>query len=334
MSRLKSDILIVGGGAAGMSAAVAASIKRGANVTIADDNPRLGGQIWRAELGKTKSPDAIRLITAVEAGRINIINNAQVFAAAVEKCLHAETPGGTIEFEFEKLLRDSTSEILPPVSYKAMTSTRSLFIVAASSIALISSTVRMSFGPTVELLLAVAEYLKSKGASVVAIAEQASSSKLIKFAFGLWRSPSKLAQAIGLWAKLRGEPYLTDCWVTSASNECGSPSVSKGLTSNVRVTPLLTRGLPHLEPTSVENLKAVTLTQKGKTWSVNCDYLACGFHLVPNIDLASILNCKIEDGFVAVDEFQLRTDGVERLIFLRNFDRLLVQIDGLAVTKS
>ena len=83
--------------------------------------------------------------------------------------------------------------------------------------------------------------------------------------------------------------------------------MSKGLTSNVRVTPLLTRGLPHLEPTSVENLKAVTLTQKGKTWSVNCDYLACGFHLVPNIDLASILNCKIEDGFVAVDEFQQTT---------------------------
>ena len=83
----------------------------------------------------------------------------------------------------------------------------------------------------IALLLAVADYLKSNGATIVAIAEQTSSAKLNKFAFDLWRSPSKLVQAIALRAKLLGVPYLADCWVA--------------LASNLRVTPLLTRGLPH-----------------------------------------------------------------------------------------
>jgi len=40
------EVLVVGGGPAGMAAAVRAA-ECGARVAIADDNPRLGGQIWR-----------------------------------------------------------------------------------------------------------------------------------------------------------------------------------------------------------------------------------------------------------------------------------------------
>src|SRR5205809_587500 len=97
MSKLTSDILIVGGGAAGMSGALGASAKNGTSVMLVDDNPRLGGQIWRAELGRTKSPEAKKLIEAVESGRIRIINNAQVFGPANANCLLAETPTGRIE---------------------------------------------------------------------------------------------------------------------------------------------------------------------------------------------------------------------------------------------
>jgi len=60
MNRISTEILIVGGGAAGLSAAAEASTK--ANVTIVDDNPNLGGQVWRAELGQVKAPEAKRLI--------------------------------------------------------------------------------------------------------------------------------------------------------------------------------------------------------------------------------------------------------------------------------
>ena len=38
--------------------------------------------------------------------------------------------------------------------------------------------------------------------------------------------------------------------------------------------------------------------------SVDCDLFACGFHLVPNLELATLVGCNIEHGFVAVDEYQ------------------------------
>ena len=40
------DVLVVGAGPAGMSAAVR-SAEHGAKVGVVDDNPNCGGQIWR-----------------------------------------------------------------------------------------------------------------------------------------------------------------------------------------------------------------------------------------------------------------------------------------------
>src|SRR6478672_2053105 len=103
LSSIKTDILIVGGGAAGMSAALAAS-EKDVDVTVVDDNPLPGGQIWRAELGKTKAPQAIDLVADVESRKIKILNNAQVFAKSGNNCLAAETPDGRIDIEYEKLI--------------------------------------------------------------------------------------------------------------------------------------------------------------------------------------------------------------------------------------
>src|SRR5690349_16428623 len=43
------DVLVVGGGPAGIAAAASAA-ECGAKVGIVDDNPYLGGQIWRGEI--------------------------------------------------------------------------------------------------------------------------------------------------------------------------------------------------------------------------------------------------------------------------------------------
>ena len=51
-------------------------------------------------------------------------------------------------------------------------------------------------------------------------------------------------------------------------------------------------------------LRSVTIEHFGTTANVECDMLACGFHLVPNIELAQILGCEIADGYVAVDDYQ------------------------------
>ena len=50
-----------------------------ARVTIVDDNPNVGGQIWRAELGKTRSHcRRLQLIESLDAGKRQLINNAAV----------------------------------------------------------------------------------------------------------------------------------------------------------------------------------------------------------------------------------------------------------------
>ncbi len=274
MNRLTSEILIIGGGAAGLSAAFAASAKKGVSVTLVDDNPRLGGQIWRAELGKTKSPDAIKLIEAVEAGFIKIVNNTQVFAAPRENSLLAETPNGTVEFEYKKLIiaTGARERFLPfpgwtlPYVYGAgglQALVKGGFDVKNKKIVVAGT------GP---LLLAVAAYLMSKGARVLAIAEQSPAANLNKFALGLWRTPSKIAQAIALRTRLIGVPYLTDCWVTSMGGS--------------------------------DFFGVASLTRNGEHFAIQCDLLACGFHLVPNNELASLLGCEIKNTFVAVDEFQ------------------------------
>ena len=51
-------------------------------------------------------------------------------------------------------------------------------------------------------------------------------------------------------------------------------------------------------------LKSVRLTDGIKTWDEPCDLLACGFHLVPNTELPSLLGCKLRGDFVEVNEQQ------------------------------
>jgi NADPH-dependent 2,4-dienoyl-CoA reductase/sulfur reductase-like enzyme len=117
------------------------------------------------------------------------------------------------------------------------------------------------------LLLAVAAYLRNCGAQIGLVAEQADQAAVTRFGVTLARHPAKLLQAIRLRAGVR---YLTGCWPVSA------------------------------EP------GAVTLRGGERTWTERCDYLACGFGLIPNTELAMLLGCGI-----AVDELQqTRTAGI------------------------
>jgi D-hydroxyproline dehydrogenase subunit alpha len=269
-----TEILIVGGGPAGMSAALAASSRAGTTVTVVDDNPRLGGQIWRAEMGKIKSPEAGRLISALDTGSIRVINNAQVFGRAGDDALLAETPAGTIELKYKNLIiaAGARERFLPFPGW-----TESCVFGAAGLQALVKGGLdvkgkKIIVAGTGPLLLAAAQYLRSKGARIMVIAEQAPAASLRKFVRRLWRTPAKLAQAIALRLKLIGVPYLTDSWIVSMGG--GEP------------------------------FRVVTLTCNGKLRTSHCDMVACGFNLVPNIELALALGCEVKSGFVVTDEFQ------------------------------
>jgi NADPH-dependent 2,4-dienoyl-CoA reductase/sulfur reductase-like enzyme len=274
MNKIASDVLIVGGGAAGMSAGLSASAKGGLSVTIVDDNSKLGGQIWRAELGQTRSTDARDLIDALSNGRIEIVNNAQVLAPDLANSLLANSATGSIRFEFKKLIiaTGARERFLPFPGWTLPNIFGAGGLQALVKGGLSVKDKRIVVAGTGPLLLAVAEYLRAKGATIVAIAEQASSGSITRFARRLWQTPSKLAQAAALRAKLIGVPYLTDCWVTSA--------------------------------VGTDRLEAVQIQHKRKTRTLDCDYLACGYHLVPNTELALMLGCEFNNGVVMVDEFQ------------------------------
>ena len=122
------------------------------------------------------------------------------------------------------------------------------------------------------LLLAVGKYMRGHGANLRLIAEQADRSTLFRFGVGLARHPGKLAQAMQLRAGLMGTRYLTACWPIAADGG--------------------------------DQLESVTLYRDGKTWREPCDYLACGFGLVPNVELAALLGCRLGASGVEVDDFQ------------------------------
>ena len=273
MNKVATDVLIVGGGPAGMSAAVAASGSEGVGVTVVDDNPRLGGQIWRAELGNFKSPEAQELITLLDQQKISIVNNASVFAQDGGSLL-AETPSEKIRIEYKKLIlaTGARERFLPFPGWTLPNVFGAAGLQALVKGGLDVKDKRIVVAGTGPLLLVVAEYLISKGARVVAVCEQTSNKKLDRFALGLWRTPSKIIQGVSLRGKLRGIPYYRNSWVTAA--HAGS------------------------------ELRSVTISRFGTTADVECDMLACGFHLVPNIEFAQLLGCNVVDGFVGVDDYQ------------------------------
>jgi len=274
MDNFATDILIIGGGAAGMSAALGASENSDLRILVTDDNPMLGGQIWRSEMGKIKSPDAKKLIEKIERKEIEVLNSTQVFAQLNDKCLLAETPNGTAELHFEKLIlaTGARERFIPFPGWTLPNVFGAGGLQALVKSGLSVENKKVVVAGTGALLLAVAEYLKSKGANVLLIAEQTSRLKFLNFGFGLWREPKKLAKAIDLKRKILGVKYLTGCFVTSV---VGS-----------------------------EKLEAIILTRGGKNWRVETDFLACGFHLVPNLELASLIGCDLENGCVSVNEFQ------------------------------
>ncbi len=51
-------------------------------------------------------------------------------------------------------------------------------------------------------------------------------------------------------------------------------------------------------------VEAVTLQSGGRTWTEPCDILACGFGLVPNLELPIMLGCQVRDGAVVVNARQ------------------------------
>jgi NADPH-dependent 2,4-dienoyl-CoA reductase/sulfur reductase-like enzyme len=275
-ARHKSDVLIVGGGPAGMAAAYTAS-QNGARVTIVDDNPNLGGQIWRQEHAKQSSKDAAIWFERIRSAKFDLLCGTRIISQPCENVLLAETLDGVCELAFSKLVlaTGARERFLPFPGWTLPNVMGAGGLQALVKNGLPIEKKRVVVAGTGPLLLAVAAYLKKRGAKVLLIAEQTSQMKLLKFTLHLSKQPGKVVQAIALRQSLLSVPYKTNCYPIAANG--------------------------------IEKLESVRLKQGNKTFGIECDYLACGFHLLPNTELAALLGCKLGDdggGAVTVDEWQ------------------------------
>ena len=264
------DLAVVGAGPAGLAAAYRAA-QSGLRVTVVDDNPAAGGQIWRGEQAKPVSSEARAWFEKLRSVDIRLLSGARVFEQPRTGTLLAETTEGVCELCYKSLVlaTGARERFLPFPGW-----TLPNVMGAGGLQALVKSGVpiegkRVVVAGSGPLLLAVAAYLRTHGAEVLLIAEQASSARLARFGFGLI---GKASQALRLKKQLSGVSYQTSCWPIAAHGE--------------------------------QKLESVTMVRGAKRWQVGCDYLACGFYLAPNVELAELLGCVVDREGVHVDEFQ------------------------------
>ena len=270
------DVLIVGAGPAGLAATVAAS-GEGRSVGLVDDNPDLGGQIWRGERPRPASPEAASMFARLRQASFTTLPGTRVVAAAGPSALLAESGGSLVELGYRTLILATGARELflpfPGWTLPGVVGAGGLQALVKAGLPIAGKSVVVAgSGP---LLLAVAALLKTKGAEVRGVFEQAPLARLARFGLGLWSRPGKLAQAIGLRRAISRVPYRAGCWPVEAVGD-GS-------------------------------IRSVRLTDGRSTRAVDCDYLACGFGLLPSLELPSILGCELRGGATVVDDFQRTT---------------------------
>lgn len=284
-SRHVCDVLIVGAGPAGLAAACHAA-DASQKVTVIDDNPAAGGQIWRGEQDKPVSAEAQVWFERVRKTDIQFIKGARVFHQPGPGKLLAEVQQGVCELTYTSLIlaTGARERFLPFPGWTLPNVMGAGGLQALVKTGLPIEGKRVVIAGSGPLLLAVAAYLRGRGADVLLIAEQASSMHLVRFGLGLIRQSGKPGQAWSLKrsfsrkvakAQRRRVRYLSGCWPVAAHGE--------------------------------DKLESVMLFRGGKRWQVACDYLACGFHLVPNVELAELMGCLIDGGSVSVNDFQETT---------------------------
>jgi D-hydroxyproline dehydrogenase subunit alpha len=271
------DVLVVGAGPAGIAAAVRAA-EEGCKVAIVDENPHPGGQIWRGFPATRKHSKEVvpagEWMGRLSRASVQAFCGWHIFDAPAPKTLRAACDQEAADFQFKSLIiaTGARERFLPFPGWTLPNVLGAGGLQALVKAGLPIEGKHVVIAGTGPLLIAVAAYMQQSGANVVALCEQASLAKLLRFGMRLMRQPAKLADAIRYGWQARGIPLRTNCWPT--------------------------------EILGGEKLERIVLNDGGRRLELKADYLACGFHLVPNCELALLLGCALDGGYVQVDEFQ------------------------------
>ncbi len=266
------DVLVVGAGPAGIAAATC-SAESGLHVGMVDDNPGIGGQIWRGHTVNS-AVEATPWSQRLAAANVDVACGTRVFGHPETGILLAERGDDVCELKYRKLIlaTGARERFLPFPGWTLpnVMGAGGLQALVKSGLPIVGK--RVVIAGTGPLLVAVAAYLRHHQAKVLMVCEQQSWPALARFGIELLRQRQKIGQALSLRRALAGIPFEPNCWATEALGK--------------------------------DSLERVVIRRDSKTETIACDYLACGFHLVPNTEIAELLACKIRNDYVQVDEFQ------------------------------
>ncbi len=257
------DVLVCGAGPAGIAAALAAA-SRGARVGLIDAQARAGGAVWRHDVRFAAPGHTTRRLAALQrASRIHALFQTQVVAARAGELL-VETPERAARLRYDKLvIATGARELLLPFpgwTLPGVTGAGGLQALVKQSWPIKGARVIVAgSGP---LLLASAAVLRKHGAMVLGIHEQAATQRVARFVAALAQWPGHAWHAAALRLRLAGVPYRCGEFVMRAEGE--------------------------------DRLRAIVIRTPKGTRRVACDYLATGYGLVPNVELAQLLGCRLE----------------------------------------
>lgn len=265
------DLLIVGAGPAGMAAALAAA-PTGAAITLIDDNPAPGGQIWRDGPGAHLPRPALRRRDALARhANVRLLSGTRIVAVPQlgQVLLESNLRGWRLGYD-KLIVCTGARELLLPFpgwTLPGVTGAGGLQALIKGGLPVRGQRIVVAgSGP---LLLAVAAAAQTAGAKVLRVAEQASHRAVAAFAASLVRWPGKALQAL----TLMHTRYRLSSHVIAASGQ--------------------------------GRVESVRLQQGARTLDIACDRLACGFGLIPNSQLGQTLGCNLNAQHgIAVDAWQ------------------------------
>jgi len=271
---LDFDAVVAGAGPAGIVSACIAA-EQGRRTALLDMFPSIGGQIWHGSDEMPATAQARRWLKRLYAAGVQVFRGMTAIGAPSPHMLFAESPEGAVEIAWQKfIIATGARELFLPFPGWTLPN-----VIGAGGLQdMVKSGwpvagKRVVIAGTGPLLFPVGANLREAGAEVVLMAEQTDWGKLIGFGMKLpVMAPSKLLQAMGFQMKLLGVPYRPGCWPVSAQGK--------------------------------DRVESVTLTNGSKTWTEPCDYLACGFGLVSNLELPNLVGCRVENGKVWVNPSQ------------------------------
>jgi NADPH-dependent 2,4-dienoyl-CoA reductase/sulfur reductase-like enzyme len=272
MTARRHDVVVVGAGPAGLAAAATAAAM-GRSVLLLDQAPRPGGQIWRHRAGASIPARARQLMARVRASGVE---------QAVATVVDAPAPGtlavdfggytGLVHAGAIVLATGAVERLLPFPGWTLPGVTGVGGIQALLKGGLQVRGRRVVVAGSGPLLYPVAASLAHAGARVVAVLEQAPFGAVARFGARALLDPSRFLEAVRYRAATWRSAWHHDAWVIRA------------------------RG--------TERLESVTVSVRGRTREIACDWLGAAAGLAPRTELARLLGCALEGEAIAVDATQ------------------------------